>query len=387
MLTPVEQQLVERARNVSIAEAELTRSMESARAILREAKEALAATQRLRDDISRIEREKTVCFPWLADAISQYYEMCDLKLAEYLELKVRPARKEAYRVRRISRSKREIHYKFLIARNRVRYYESLFPHIREYVGDDLDDLVKAVPSTETSSDSTDPSTQWLTSAEWQSLSEADRHQRALDNYDRRKKQPWELGRDYERATGYTYERQGYRVSYFGATEGLSDLGRDLIAKRGDETLVIQCKYWRPERRVREKHVFQLYGTCVEYWLKSGGKNRSSEPVLFPAANVAGLGTIEPVFVTSASLSNEAREYAQALGVTVRENVAMDEYPRVKCNISRSGDRIFHLPFDQQYDRVVIGDRPGEMHVATVHEAVAAGFRRAFRWRGDGPHAK
>jgi hypothetical protein len=56
---------------------------------------------------------------------------------------------------------------------------------------------------------------------------------------------------------------------------------------------------------------------------------------------------------------------------------------VKCNISgRDGEKIYHLPFDQQYDRTKIGHRPGEKYVYSVAEAERDGFRRAWKWRRD-----
>ncbi|HET6202929.1 MAG TPA: hypothetical protein VFI25_09025 [Planctomycetota bacterium] len=57
-------------------------------------------------------------------------------------------------------------------------------------------------------------------------------------------------------------------------------------------------------------------------------------------------------------------------------------PMVKCNVNGSTkERIYHLPFDQQYDRTAIGTIPGECYVATVREAERLGFRRAWRFRG------
>ena len=47
----------------------------------------------------------------------------------------------------------------------------------------------------------------------------------------------------------------------------------------------------------------------------------------------------------------------------------------------NGDKIYHLPFDQQYDRCIINE-PGEFYASTVAEAEKAGFRRAMRWRGN-----
>lgn len=51
---------------------------------------------------------------------------------------------------------------------------------------------------------------------------------------------------------------------------------------------------------------------------------------------------------------------------------------IKCNVNQ-GNKIYHLPFDQQYDRTQIC-KPGEFYAYTVKEAVTAGFRRAYRHR-------
>jgi hypothetical protein len=52
---------------------------------------------------------------------------------------------------------------------------------------------------------------------------------------------------------------------------------------------------------------------------------------------------------------------------------------IKCNINQSSkEKIYHLPFDQQYDRTKIIPSSGEFYAATVAEAEKKGFRRAFR---------
>jgi len=56
----------------------------------------------------------------------------------------------------------------------------------------------------------------------------------------------------------------------------------------------------------------------------------------------------------------------------------NDYPMIKCNVN-GNDKIYHLPFDQQYDRVRIGSVPGECYVKTAAEAEKLGFRRAKRW--------
>jgi hypothetical protein len=55
---------------------------------------------------------------------------------------------------------------------------------------------------------------------------------------------------------------------------------------------------------------------------------------------------------------------------------------IKCNINPgTKEHIYHLPIDQQYDRVVIGNEPGKRYVKTAQEAEALGFRRAWRYFG------
>lgn len=48
---------------------------------------------------------------------------------------------------------------------------------------------------------------------------------------------------------------------------------------------------------------------------------------------------------------------------------------------RTREKIYHLPFDQQYDKVVIEPERGEFYADSVATAEARGFRRAFRYRG------
>jgi hypothetical protein len=57
-----------------------------------------------------------------------------------------------------------------------------------------------------------------------------------------------------------------------------------------------------------------------------------------------------------------------------------DYSMIKCNVNGK-DRIYHLPFDQQYDRVRIGTVPGECYAQRTEEAERLGFRRAKRWLG------
>ena len=204
-------------------------------------------------DIQKIISEKTIGFPWLADAISQYYESRDLKIAEFMENKLRPGLSSADRIRELSKDKREFQKKFILARNISKYYESLFPWITDFVDESIDEaILEAFTKEEIIDDEIDPVNNYLTKGEFQKLSVTERNQLALDRYWKRKKTPWEIGRDYERYIGYLYEKEGWTVNYQGIEKGLEDLGRDLICKKGNLIEIVQCKYWRAERTIHEK---------------------------------------------------------------------------------------------------------------------------------------
>ena len=118
--------------------------------------------------------------------------------------------------------------------------------------------------------------------------------------------------------------------------------------------------------IHEKHLFQLYGSVVEYCIENN----------VPQEWVKG------IFVTNIALSPKAKKCADYLGIIVEENHPMEEFPRIKCNIGldEKGEKrkIYHLPMDQQYDTVKI-DKPGEFYAFTVKEAEEKGFRRAYKW--------
>ena len=115
-----------------------------------------------RSDIQDIISQKTIGFPWLADAISQYYETQDLKIAEFMEKKLRPGITSADRIRELAKEKREYQKKFIIARNIAKYYEALFPWLSDFVDENIDDtLLKAFTKLEID-DSIDPINNYIT---------------------------------------------------------------------------------------------------------------------------------------------------------------------------------------------------------------------------------
>ena len=329
--------------------------------------------------LAKIIDQRKIQFPWLVTAIADFHALEAERDAKILERKKHPAIKAAKEVREHGRKKREAEYVSRLMRYRVDYYEKLFPWIVEYVGDDVpDDAVDiSGASTETTDD---PVQRWLNDAEYQKLSDSEKNQLALDRWRTSRKSNWEVGRDYERFIGYNYETLGYDVAFTGAVEGLQDMGRDVIARRGPELRVIQCKYWSQNKTIHEKHIFQLFGSALEYAFRLGTFGEVSQLSMFGGPiKVTG---VKAVLYTSTKISEVAKEVAKQLDVECNEKIRISDYRLVKCNISRDGSKIYHLPFDQMYDRTKITSDRGEKYVYTVAQVERAGFRRAWKWRPD-----
>jgi len=258
--------------------------------------------------------------------------------------------------RRIAEAKEAIY--------QLEYLKALYPGLEDVLDTDYRELrfIGEIPDH-------DPTRDFLSKEEWDSLPSSEKDQLALDRYiQSRQKTKWQIGRDYELSVAYEYIKKGYSVDTFGSRNGMEDLGRDLIATNSNRIVIIQCKYWSKEKTIHEKHLFQLYGTVTMYKIEHPG-------CFFD---------ISPVFVTNTSLSPVARQVAKVLNISVVESHEMVNFPRIKCNIGKdefgNTTRIYHLPMDAQYDTTQIKS-PGEFYAFTVQEARTAGFRRAYKWHG------
>lgn len=181
-------------------------------------------------------------------------------------------------------------------------------------------------------------------------------QQRLDEYLRTSHSKEEIGKIYERYIGYLYEKDEYLVTYSGIREGVEDLGRDLIAKKRNEILIIQCKNWSKDSIVYERHIYQLYGTTQHFQKEFQNKKVSA------------------IFISTAELSGNAKKAASELGVLVKIIPLKKDYPMIKCNINSKG-KLYHLPCDdaRTYDNIQITEKTGEAFVHTVQEALALGF--------------
>lgn len=297
----------------------------------------------------------------------------DEAIVKQLTHKVRPAFKSAEEVKIAKAQARQYKKEVEVARNRVDLYESLAPWLIDYTELSLEEILDSLKEENermnTEGENQDPIAFYLSKSDWNKLTASERNQLALDRYSDkyRKKTPWQIGIEYERYVGYVFEQDGYNVKYQGVTQGKEDLGIDLICTKGNQTLIIQCKRFSRAKGtpVRENVVAQTYGTTQLYRMQQNDKYE-----------------VTPVIVTSYELSEEALKFAKYLNVKIVSNFEYKDYPMIKCNISNvTNEKIYHLPMDQQYDNITIGNAKC-FYVKTVADAERQGYRRAYRWQGN-----
>lgn len=249
----------------------------------------------------------------------------------------------------------------------LQYLLQLFPSLQDILDSEYDEIKFDLKDFDYKDQ--DPARSFLSKEEWDKLSETERNQLALDRYiESHSKNNWQIGRDYELYVGQQYQDKGYDVDFTGSYMGLEDMGRDLICKKNNNVLIIQCKYWGKDKEIHEKHINQLYGTMITYCIENN----------IPKKNVKG------VFITNIRLSKTAYRFAKMLGIEFITDKKMNDFPRIKCNlgVDEYGKKvkIYHLPMDLSYDVAKICNK-GEFYAYTVKEAEKAGFRRSYKWHG------
>jgi hypothetical protein len=124
-------------------------------------------------------------------------------------------------------------------------------------------------------------------------------------WSRRRSNNRDAGDAYERFIAenyYSFDDGEWTIEFSGINNRLKDLGRDLVITNEDECIIVQCKYWSSKMTVRERHIFQLYGTSQAYKLEHPNKD------------------VRSVFYTSTEFSEEAKLFAKLLNIEIHENV-------------------------------------------------------------------
>ena len=306
---------------------------------------------------------------WFGALYAETQSLLDNYRSNLLRYKKRPSLKGAEQVREVKKEKRELNKKLKILEYQLKTYEQYFPIIedfKDYILEDDTFLIKSDGSVSQDEDY-DPVQKFLKPEEFKKLPIDRKNQLALDRYLNKTHTKLEIGRFYERYIGYLYEQEDWIVKFFGIIEGFDDLGRDLVCTKGNEIHIVQTKNWSKYKIIREKYLYQHFATTIHYQLQE----KISKKV-----------KVKPIFYATIDFSDMAKKVSKALDIQIKTEKLKKDYPMIKCNINPSTkEKIYHLPFDQQYDKVIIGNNPGELYVKTVAEATKKGFRRAFRYRG------
>lgn len=115
------------------------------------------------------------------------------------------------------------------------------------------------------------------------------------------------GRIYEAKIGAIYEGKNYTVDYNGIEKGKEDGGIDLIATKGKEILLIQCKHWAAYKQIHKKYIGYLKVAVDLYAVPEGFNCRG-------------------VFFCSCPLSDEAKKAAKIYDFEVHENFLLNGKP-------------------------------------------------------------
>lgn len=301
---------------------------------------------------------------WAAGYLADLYADRAYLLAKQLEQRSHPAIKAAVAIKAMRSELRDLYANNRLLEQRIKLYVSYFPFLAELDADIMSGSSSDFEEVDQLTAAYDRTRNFLSDEEYRNLSTTERNQLALDRYLNGALSKVQIGRLYERYLGWLYEKNGYSVIYNGIEQGVEDMGRDLICSNREETIIVQAKCWSQSKTIHEKHVYQLYGTMCTFKIEHPGVKK-----------------VRAALYLTTQLSPVARQAAAMLRIKVEENFRLDkDFPMIKCNIGKTGEKIYHLPFDQQYDKTQIKDA-GERYCKTVAEAESYGFRRAKRFTG------
>lgn len=192
-----------------------------------------------------------------------------------------------------------------------------------------------------------------------------KNQKVLDDYIKREKTLWEKKRDYKLYIGFLFRQKRFQVQYISSTKKRESTDKDLIAQKGKQIILIKSEYCNDAKETLTQCVNAL-GKAMEAYSFEHKINKK---------NIKGM------FYSNIGFTDIASKLANSLGIILIPYQECGEFPRIKCNIGRDENgkpvKIYHLPVDQQYDRVKI-ELKGECFVETIAEAEKRGFRRAYR---------
>jgi len=98
------------------------------------------------------------------------------------------------------------------------------------------------------------------------------------------------GFEFEDAIQTVFERRGWDAS---VAERVADLGRDVIARRGDETVIVECKH--QQSKISRPDIQKVHSAAVSY----GSSHASADPT-----------STRAIIVSTGGFTSPAREHAE-----------------------------------------------------------------------------
>lgn len=94
------------------------------------------------------------------------------------------------------------------------------------------------------------------------------------------------GQDFEKFIGRKFEENGYTVKYNGIEKGKKDSGIDLIAIKGNQLILTQCKNWKEGSRYKINHekIKAFIGDTISFLEKNPSYKDYNIKRLFCVAN-------------------------------------------------------------------------------------------------------
>lgn len=171
----------------------------------------------------------------------------------------------------------------------------------------------------------------------------------------------EIGKMYERYIGFLKEQEGYSVEYHGINFRHKDSGIDLVCKRDNEVLLVQCKRLSHLKVIHEDILNKLRGSLEEYKAKTENDNVKAE------------------VCASSQFAEDSINAAKIHNIKISVIPFDSEYPSIKCNISKGLKHFFPI-YHPLYDRISINPTLGECYCKTAEEAYQKGFQPVkIRW--------
>jgi hypothetical protein len=356
------------------------KSQEMKSMVFRLDKEKQYWKENLSDQISQIQTiatEKSIGFPWLAKAYSDFFYLHDMRIAEKLEFEKDKKAEGLLKIKEIALARRNAEEKLRLFQYLLEFYECLFPWLAEFRESATDEFSLKEEFEIPGGYKIDPVLALLSEEEIQSLNTLEQKQAALERFLQKRDTKWKRTQDFERALCFPFLRDGWNVQFYGLIPNFPDLMRLMVGKKreenGEKTMALFCRSGSDGKELNVKLVNLVFFAALE----------QAKPLLSDAEPSLDLqkklqsGEFSISIFSTGPCEADVKAFARLLGITIHEHHPLESFPPIRGYANaQTGEKRYYLPFDYEYD----GKHLNETFVQgfqTVPEAEAQGFTRIF----------